>query len=97
MIHEEVSRAIVGIAMDVLNQLKPGLDEKLYERALVIELGRRGHGVEAQRSFPVFYSGEIIGELTPDLIVDDVGIVDSRVVSEVDDAHAARMVGYLVL
>ena len=47
MIHEEVSRAIVGIAMDVLNELKPGLDEKLYERALVIELGRRGHTVEA--------------------------------------------------
>ena len=39
--------AIIGAAMDVLNELKPGLDEKLYERALVIELGRRGHTVEA--------------------------------------------------
>jgi hypothetical protein len=78
--------------MDVLNELKPGLDEKLYERAMsvgpaacarqkqkvafpeqiklfdcsrpavsgryeramVIELRRRGHVVEAQQELPVF-------------------------------------------
>ena len=81
MIHEELSRAIIGTAMGYINELKPGLDEKLYERALVIELGRRGHPVEAQRSFPVSYHGEIIGNLTPDLIVDDTVIVDPKVVS----------------
>jgi GxxExxY protein len=97
MIHEEVSRAIIGIAMDVLNELKPGLDEKLYERALVIELGRRGHTVEVQRSFPVFYHDEIIGYLTPDLIVDDTVIVDPKVVSSFNDAHVAQMVGYLAI
>jgi len=97
IIHEEISRAIVGIAMDVLNELKPGLDEKLYERALVIELGRRGHTVEAQRSFPVSYRGEIIGTLTPDLIVDDTVIVDAKVVSSFNDVHVAQMVGYLAI
>ena len=34
MIHEELSREIIGAAMEVLNESKPGLDEKLYERAL---------------------------------------------------------------
>ena len=38
LIHEELSRDIIGSAMQVLNTLKPGLDEKLYENALVIEL-----------------------------------------------------------
>jgi hypothetical protein len=32
MIHEELSHEIIGAAMVVLNELKPGLDEKLYER-----------------------------------------------------------------
>ena len=41
LIHEELSREIIGAAMDVLNEMKPGLDEKLYERAMVIELRRR--------------------------------------------------------
>ena len=31
--------------MVVLNELKPGLDEKIYERALVIELQAMGHTV----------------------------------------------------
>jgi PD-(D/E)XK nuclease superfamily len=38
MIHEELSEKIIGAAMAVLNELKPGLDEKLYERAMIIEL-----------------------------------------------------------
>jgi GxxExxY protein len=53
LIHEELSRKIIGAAMDVLNEMKPGLDEKLYERALLLELRKRGHIVESQKSFPV--------------------------------------------
>ena len=71
MIHEELSGKIIGASMAILNELKPGLDEKLYERALIIELKHRGHVVSVQRSFPVFYRGELIGNLVPDLIVDD--------------------------
>ena len=42
LIHEELSREIIGAAMQVLNTLKPGLDEKIYENALVLELRRQG-------------------------------------------------------
>ncbi len=42
-IHEELSREIIGAAMEVLNELKPGLNEKLYEPAMIIELKHRGH------------------------------------------------------
>ena len=38
MLQEELSGKIVGAAMAVLNALRPGLDEKLYERALSLEL-----------------------------------------------------------
>ncbi len=69
-IHEELSGSIIGIAMEVLNQLRPGLDEKLYERAMIIELKRGGHLVTVQPSFPVHFRGELIGNLVPDLIVD---------------------------
>src|SRR5438094_8296266 len=97
MIHEELSRSIIGIAMVVLNELKPGLDEKLYERALVIELRQCGHRVEAQRVFRVSYHGQVIGSLTLDLIVDAAIIVDAEVVAAFTDAHIAPMVGYLAI
>ena len=95
IIHEQLSGAIIGIAMEVLNELNPGLDEVLYERAMVIELRRRGHTVAVQNSFPVFYRAELIGTLIPDLIVDSSVIVDPKVVSAFTDTHIAQMIGYL--
>ncbi len=95
IIHEDLSGTIIGAAMEVLNELKPGLDEKLYECAIVIELRHRGRVVEAQRSFPVFYRTELIADLIPDLIVDSKIIVDAKVVSCFNDGHVAQMIGYL--
>src|SRR5438093_12102200 len=95
MIHEELSGDIIGAAMEVLNGLKPGLDEKLYERAMIIELKRSGHSVSVQTSFPVFYRGELIGSLIPDLIVDNAVIVDPKVVACFTESHVAQMIGYL--
>ena len=95
MIHEELSGKIIGAAMAILNELKPGLDEKLYERALIIELRQRGHAISAQPSFPVSYRGESIGNLIPDLIVDSAVIVDPKVVSCFTETHIAQMIGYL--
>ena len=83
--------------MHVLNELKPGLDEKHYERALVIELQERGHTVEQQREFPVYYRGHLIGRLVPDLIIDGKVIVDTKVVSAFNEAHVAQMLGYLAI
>ena len=95
LIHKELSESIIGAAMKVLNTLKPGLDEKLYERALVIELRKRGHQVEQQKEFPVYYDGQHIGTLVPDLIVDDLVIADPKVVTAFNDTHMAQMLGYL--
>ena len=59
MIHEELSGKIIGAAMTVLNTLEPGLDEKLYENALVIELHKLGHQCRQQIEFPVFYDAAL--------------------------------------
>ena len=97
LVHEELSKQIIGAAMEVLNSLKPGLDERLYENALVIELRERGLQIEQQRSFPVDYKGTSIGALIPDLIVDGKVIVDAKVVTAFNDSHIAQMTGYLAI
>jgi GxxExxY protein len=95
LIHEELSKVVIGAAMAVLNELKPGLDEKIYERALAIELAERGHRAESQKQFRVFYHGHEVGLLIPDQIVDDLIIVDTKVVTSFTDTHSAQMIGYL--
>ena len=95
LVHKEISEAVIGAAMAVLNALKPGLDEKLYERALIIELCNRGHTVQQQQEYPVYYDGQHIGTLVPDLIVDELVVVDPKVVSAFNENHVAQMLGYL--
>lgn len=97
MIHEQLSERIIGAAMKVINTLRPGLDEKLYENALCIELVSQGHKVDQQRAFPVHYEQTLIGTLVPDLIVDDSVIVDPKVVTAFNESHVAQMTGYLAI
>lgn len=95
--HKELTHDIIGAAMFVLNDLKPGLDEKLYENALVIELRDRGHKVDQQKHFPVHFKGQKVGDLVPDLLVDDLVVVDPKVVAAFSESHVAQMVGYLAI
>ena len=95
LIHAELSSQINGAAMRVLNELKPGLDEKLYERALVIELREGGNQIDQQKRFSITYKEQDIGTLIPDLIVNSLVIVDTKVVTSFNDSHIAQMTGYL--
>ena len=97
IIHRDLSEAIIGAGMTVLNTLKPGLNEKAYENALVIELRKRGRRVDQQRRFDVRYEGIVVDTLIPDLIVDDLVIVDPKVTETFTDTHVARMMGYLTI
>lgn len=97
LIHPEISEAIIGSAMKVLNTLKPGLDEKAYENALVIELRKRGHKVEQQKRYEVRYEGELVDILVPDMVVDDLVIADPKVVEVFTPTHIAQMQGYLTI
>jgi GxxExxY protein len=91
----DLTKIVIGAAMKVLNTLKPGLDEKLYERALIIELAKQNLQCQQQKQYDVFYDGQLIGTLIPDLIIDGRLLVDAKVVTEFNDSHMAQMLGYL--
>ncbi|MGC1274107.1 MAG: GxxExxY protein [Planctomycetaceae bacterium] len=93
--HRELSEHIIGSSMTVLNRLGCGLPEKVYERALVIELRKRGHLIDQQKAFPVLYDGVCIGTLVPDLVIDEAVVVDTKVVADFDDEHFGKMLSYL--
>jgi GxxExxY protein len=95
LIHAEPSEAIIGAAMKVLNVLRPGLNEKAYENALVIELRKRGHRVDQQKRFEILYDGQVVDTLVPDIIVDEIVIADPKVADDFSPTHGAQMTGYL--
>lgn len=97
LLHQELTAQIIGAAMQVSNGLRPGLKEKAYENALAIELRKRGHSIEQQRSFDVLYDSQLVDTLVPDLIVDGAVIVDPKCVTEFTETHYAQMLGYLAI
>lgn len=97
--HELVLReqvyAIVGAAMEVMNELGHGMIEKPYENALVVELGLRDMKVSQQLRHVVRYKGVMVGEYVPDLIVLDQIIVDTKVIERIGDHELGQMINYL--
>jgi GxxExxY protein len=68
-----ISYKIIGAAMEVHRELGPGLNEKIYEEALVIELRSRNMDVQQQVYVPVYYKGtQLQHNYKIDLIIDGV-------------------------
>jgi GxxExxY protein len=93
--HSDLTSGIIASAQAVHESLRPGLDEVLYERALCIELAERSIHFAQQVVYPVKYKSRYIGDLIPDLIIDERVILDLKVVEAFCDAHVAQMLGYL--
>jgi GxxExxY protein len=70
-LHKELTERIIGAAMEVHRELSNGLDEKLYENALCIEFADQEIFFEQQKRYNVFYKRRPIGNLIPDLIVEN--------------------------
>ncbi len=93
--HQELTREVISAAISVHQELRPGLDEKLYERALCVEFADRGIHFEQQPKYEAFYKNRFIGHLIPDLVVENKLIVDAKCVDSLLPCHEAQMIGYL--
>jgi GxxExxY protein len=92
---DEVSRAVIGAAYEVSNQLGVGFLEKVYENALAYELRKNGFEVLQQTPICVMYDGVVVGDYLADLLVDGLIIVELKVVKAFDDVHLAQCLNYL--
>jgi GxxExxY protein len=93
--HKEITEAIIGAAFDVHNELGYGFLHKVYQRALQVELARRGHTAEWERRINVRYKNVIVGDYDADLIVDDCVIVEIKVAPQYDKRDEAQLLNLL--
>jgi GxxExxY protein len=95
LLHSALTHEIIGSAMEILNTLGHGLNEKVYENALVHELFLRSIAVEQQRRFDVLYKTVPVGRYIPDLIAGTIIIVDTKCVDKISDHDIGQMINYL--
>ena len=90
-----LTESVIGAAFEVSNTLGAGFLEKVYERALVNELALRGITASTQATYSVAYKGHIIAEFRPDMVVENVLIVELKCVDRFALTHLAQCISYL--
>jgi len=78
---DSLTERVLAAVFAVSNTLGAGFVEKVYERALLVELSSRGIRAAAQASFAVTYKGQYVGEYFADVLVEDVLVVELNVSS----------------
>ncbi|APV51359.1 GxxExxY protein [Betaproteobacteria bacterium GR16-43] len=91
----ETTGSVLACAFKVGRSLGHGFLEKVYENALAIELEEAGHSVAIQRAFDVTYRGRLVGQYCPDIIVDEVVLIEIKAIRALDDPHLAQCMNYL--
>jgi GxxExxY protein len=93
--NRELSGRVIDAATAVHRTLGPGFIESVYENALCVELLRRGIAFERQKSLPIVYEGEKVGEHRLDLLVEGRLVVELKAVKALEDVFFAVGRSYL--
>lgn len=91
----ELSEQLESCFRQVYKSLGYGFLEKLYEKALRLELERRGLAYSLKPKLDVFYEGVAIGHFFPDLLVQDMVIVEIKSIEALRSVHEVQTVNYL--
>jgi len=92
---DSLTETVLNAVFEVSNILGAGFLEKVYEGALLKELGLRGIRSVAQPSFTVKYKGHYVGEYFADILVEDVLIVELKCVERLANDYTAQCLKYL--
>ena len=93
--HQELTKSIIGIYYNVYNELGYGFLEKVYHKAMIIELNKNGYEVEHEKKIEVFYKNEVVGIYIPDLIINKAVILELKCVEYLIEAHENQLINYL--
>jgi GxxExxY protein len=95
LLHETTTGRIIGAAFEVHDQLGCGFLERVYQRALQVELLRRGATAEIEKRIQVQYKGVVVGDYDADLIVDGCVAVEIKVAPQYDKRDEAQLLNEL--
>ena len=93
--HASLTDRIIKVFYEVYNHLGCGFLEKLYEKAMIIELEHARLRVETQVPVSVSYKGRVIGDFALDLVVEDTVVLELKAVRIPTEEHAAQLMNYL--
>lgn len=92
----EITKKIIGCAIEVHKNLGPGLLESAYEECLTFELEKAGLKFKRQQPTPVIYKEiKLDCGYRIDILVENLVVVELKVVDEINPVHEAQILTYL--
>ncbi|MFM6976246.1 MAG: GxxExxY protein [Sphingobacteriaceae bacterium] len=79
--HDPITEQIIGCCFKIHTELGPGFSERIYAKALHLELQKEKITFQQEREFKVYYSGLQIGKFRCDLFVENSVIVELKAVT----------------
>jgi GxxExxY protein len=79
--HDELTQKIIGCCFEVHRSLGPGFIEKIYAKALQIQLNKSGLRFETEKEFNVHFQEQLVGKFRCDLFVENTVIVELKSVT----------------
>ncbi len=95
LLDETTTGRIIGAAFEVHDQLGYEFLERVYQRALLVELLRRGATAEIEKRIQVQYKGVVVGDYDADLIVDGCVAVEIKVAPRYEKRDEAQLLNEL--
>ena len=98
MTENEISKIVIGFAIEVHKALGPGLLENTYQECLYYKLKKEGLKVEKEKPMPVIFE-EVKLECgyRIDLLVEDKVVIELKSVEVLNDVHVAQTLTYMKL
>ena len=95
MLHEELTKKIIGCTMEVHKRLGNGFQEVIYQRALEMEMHLAGLKFSRELEMPIYYRDTEIGTRRADFFVDEKVMVELKALIKLEDVHLAQAMNYL--
>ena len=92
---QPVTQHLIGAAFEVHNVLGFGFLEKVYQRAMQVELQLRGVKVELEPKIQVQFKGIIVGDYAADLFVENKIVVELKTDAAYQAIHEAQLLNEL--
>ncbi len=93
--HSELTALILKAFYKVYNTLGHGFLEKVYERAMMIELRKMGLNCKSQSPVRVYYEEEEVGLYNSDIFIEEVIITEIKASTTLCEADEAQLTNYL--
>lgn len=98
MTENELSKYVIGVAIDIHKILGPGLLEKAYEECLVYKLRQAGLHVEQQKPMPlVFEDVHLECGYRLDILVENKLVIEVKSVEALHEVFFAQTLTYMRL